>query len=62
MGGRAVTIGSDAHTAESFAWALADGYAYAAEAGFSSMAFRRGGERIELDLATVPNATAGRSL
>lgn len=62
MGGRAVTIGSDAHTTDSFAWALADGYASAAEAGFSGMAFRRGGERIEVELRAVPNATAGRSL
>lgn len=62
MGGRAVSVGSDAHTTDSFAWALADGYEHAAEAGFSSLAFRRGGERIELELAAVPNATAGRSL
>lgn len=62
MGGRAVTVGSDAHTAETFAWALADGYASAAEAGFSSLAFRRGGDRVELGLTTSPNAAAGRSL
>ena len=62
MGGRAVTIGSDAHTTDSFAWALADGYGYAVEAGFTSMAFRRGHERVQLELATVPNAAAGRSL
>jgi len=62
MGGRAVTIGSDAHTTDSFAWALADGYVSAADAGFSAMAFRRGGERVEIELSKVPNATAGRSL
>jgi histidinol-phosphatase (PHP family) len=62
MGGRAVTVGSDAHTAESFAWALADGYASAAEAGFSSLAFRRGGDRVELGLIPSPNVAAGRSL
>ena len=62
IGGRAVTIGSDAHTTDSFAWALADGYETAADAGFSAMAFRRGGERIELDLATAPNVAAGHSL
>ena len=62
MGGRAVSVGSDAHTTDSFAWALADGYDSAAEAGFSSLAFRRGGERVELELANVPNAAAGRSL
>ena len=62
IGGRAVTIGSDAHTTDSFTWALADGYEAAADAGFSAMTFRRGGERIELDLATAPNVAAGRSL
>ena len=62
MGGRAVTVGSDAHTAESFAWALADGYESAAEAGFSSLAFRRGGDRVQLGLTASPNVPAGRSL
>jgi histidinol-phosphatase (PHP family) len=62
MGGRAVTVGSDAHTADSFAWALADGYESAAEAGFSSLAFRRGGDRVELELTPSPNVAAGRSL
>ena len=62
IGGRAVTIGSDAHTVDSFAWALADGYESAAEAGFSSVAFRRGGERVEVGLAAAPNVAAGRSL
>ena len=47
---------------DAFAWALADGYESAAAAGFSSLAFRRGGERVELDLATAPNVVAGRSL
>ncbi len=42
LGGRAVTVGSDAHRAESFAWGLADGYAIAVEAGFTELIFRRG--------------------
>ncbi len=64
MGGRAVTVGSDAHLAESFAWGLAEGYDAAAAAGFTSLAFRRGGERIEVEfgLAAAPNVMAGRSL
>jgi histidinol-phosphatase (PHP family) len=62
MGGRAVTVGSDAHTTDSFAWALEDGYASAAEAGFSTMAFRRGGSRVDVDLTTSPNVAAGHSL
>jgi len=44
LGGRAVTVGSDAHRAEHFAWGLADGYAMAAEAGFTELTFRRGRE------------------
>ena len=62
MGGRAVTIGSDAHTSESFAWGLRDGYDAAVDAGFSSLTFRRGRDQVELDLTLSPNAAAGRSL
>ena len=46
LGGRAVSIGSDAHGSDQFAWGLADGYLEAAAAGFESLAFRRGGERV----------------
>ena len=42
LGGRAVTIGSDAHRADQFAWGLGDGYAIAAAAGFNELSFRRG--------------------
>ena len=62
LGGRAITVGSDAHTTDSFAWALADGYASAAEAGFSTLAFRRGADRVTIELTASPNAVAGRSL
>ena len=62
MGGRAVTIGSDAHTTESFAWGLRDGYDAATDAGFSSLTFRRGRERVKLDLTAAPNVAAGYSL
>ena len=41
LGGRALTIGSDAHRAEHFSWGLADGYAMATEAGFDELTFRR---------------------
>lgn len=44
LGGRAVTVGSDAHRAEHFAWGLADGYAMAIAAGFTELTFRRGQE------------------
>jgi histidinol-phosphatase (PHP family) len=62
LGGRRVTIGSDAHRSDTFAWGLADGYAAAAGAGFSDLAFRRGGAPVALPIATGPNAVAGHSL
>jgi len=40
LGGERVTIGSDAHRAPHFAWALGDGYDVARSAGFDHLAFR----------------------
>ncbi len=51
LGGRAVTIGSDAHRRDHFAWALADGYDEAAAAGFEVLSFRRGGGRVSVPMA-----------
>ena len=48
MGGRDVTVGSDAHRPEHFAWALADGYRDAADTGFEGVSFRRGGQRVTI--------------
>ena len=62
LGGRDVTVGSDAHRAEAFAWGLDDGYAAAAAAGFDALTFRRGGTPVAVSIATGPNALAGRSL
>ena len=42
LGGERITIGTDSHRAEHFAFALADGYGYAGAAGFESLWFRRG--------------------
>jgi histidinol-phosphatase (PHP family) len=56
LGGRAVTIGSDAHRAEAFAWALDDGYAAAAAAGFGAMTFRRGGGPVSVPLPVAAAA------
>ncbi len=58
MGGRAVTVGSDAHRAEHFGWALADGYKYAMDAGFRALTFRRGGTSIQV---SIPDGDAWRS-
>jgi histidinol-phosphatase (PHP family) len=56
LGGRAITVGSDAHRAGQFGWALADGYRSAVESGFSTLAFRRGHERVAV---SIPIAVAG---
>jgi histidinol-phosphatase (PHP family) len=54
LGGRHVTIGSDAHRTEWFAYGLAQAYRQAADAGFEALTFRRGGGRI-----AVPNPVDG---
>lgn len=55
LGGRAVTVGSDAHRAEHFGWALADGYQYAIDAGFKALRFRRGDAPVHVDIpASIP--------
>jgi histidinol-phosphatase (PHP family) len=48
LGGRHVTIGSDAHRTEWFAYGLAKAYGAVSGAGFETLAFRRGGSRIEI--------------
>jgi histidinol-phosphatase (PHP family) len=58
MGGRAVTVGSDAHRAEHFGWALADGYQYAMDGGFEALTFRRGGPSVQVE---IPAGVAWRS-
>lgn len=50
MGGRRVTVGSDAHRAHSFAWGLEEGYRILARADFSELTFRRDGARIGVPL------------
>jgi histidinol-phosphatase (PHP family) len=66
MGGRAVTVGSDAHRAEHFGWALADGYQYAMDGGFTALTFRRGGTSVLVEIPATPlggpNGPAGDSL
>lgn len=62
LGGERITIGSDAHRADTFAWALDDGYRVATQAGFDQLTFRRGDGSVVVPMATTPNAVAGRSL
>jgi len=60
--GERITIGSDAHRADTFAWALDDGYRVASAAGFDRLTFRRGDDSVVVPMATTPNAVGGRSL
>jgi histidinol-phosphatase (PHP family) len=66
LGGRAVTVGSDAHRRDHFGWALADGYEEAAAAGFGTLSFRRGGDRVSVAIPVAigpgPNGRDGHSL
>jgi histidinol-phosphatase (PHP family) len=50
MGGRAVTVGSDAHRADAFAFGLEEGYRILARAEFEELTFRRGGSRVTVAL------------
>jgi histidinol-phosphatase (PHP family) len=52
LGGQHVTIGSDAHRTEWFAYGLLEAYRHAAGAGFEALAFRRGAERIAVPMPT----------
>jgi histidinol-phosphatase (PHP family) len=48
LGGRRVTVGSDAHRAHQFGFGLADGYAYAAAAGLGGLTFGRDGRTVDI--------------
>jgi histidinol-phosphatase (PHP family) len=50
VGGRHVTIGSDAHRTEWFSYGLGQAYRHATGAGFQALTFRRGGERVLVPL------------
>lgn len=50
LGGQHVVAGSDAHRADWLAWGLEHGYRALARAGFGALAFRRGGDRVAIDL------------
>jgi histidinol-phosphatase (PHP family) len=50
LGGRHVTIGSDAHRSEWFAYGLGEGYRLVEAAGYGSLTFRRGGDRVAVAL------------
>jgi histidinol-phosphatase (PHP family) len=52
LGGERVTAGTDAHRAESFGFGLLDVYRSIRSAGFGSLSFRRGAERVNVELAS----------
>jgi histidinol-phosphatase (PHP family) len=54
LGGERVVIGSDAHARGSFAHRLGDAYGHLIEAGFGHLTFRRGSERVRIE---VPEGT-----
>jgi histidinol-phosphatase (PHP family) len=62
LGGRAITIGSDAHRADSFAFGLDEGYGAMVEAGVDAVSFGRAGAARRVAAGATPNAMAGRSL
>jgi histidinol-phosphatase (PHP family) len=50
LGGRRVTVGSDAHRAEWLAWGLDEGYRILARAEFAELTFRRGRGQVAIPL------------
>jgi histidinol-phosphatase (PHP family) len=60
-GGRAVTIGSDAHRADSFAYALDEGYDALEAAGLAVLTVGRGARARQIPIS-APNVAVGRSL
>ena len=60
-----MTVGSDAHRLDQLSWGLEDGYAIAADAGFSELTFRRGPDApriaVPIPAARIPRETTGSS-
>ena len=50
LGGERIVVGSDAHSRGSFASRLAESYRHLANAGFDALTFRRGGERVRIEV------------
>ena len=56
LGGERVVVGSDAHSRGSFAARLDESYRHLTAAGFDALSFRRGAERVRVE---VPRGTFG---
>lgn len=52
LGGERVVVGSDAHARGSFAFRLNEAYGYLAQAGFGFLTFRRGAQRVRIEVPT----------
>lgn len=52
LGGQRVTAGTDVHREESFGFGLRDVYGSIRSAGFRALAFRRGAQRVRIELGT----------
>jgi len=50
LGGERVVVGSDAHSRGSFAHRLGESYRHLANAGFDALTFRRGAERVRIEV------------
>jgi len=50
LGGERVVVGSDAHARGSFAHRLGDAYGHLSDAGFDHLTFRRGAERVRIQV------------
>jgi histidinol-phosphatase (PHP family) len=50
LGGERVVVGSDAHARGSFAHRLGEAYGHLIEAGFDHLTFRRGAERVQIEV------------
>lgn len=55
LGGERVVVGSDAHSRGSFAARLDESYRHLTEAGFEALSFRRGADRVRIE---VPRSTS----
>ena len=60
LGGERVVVGSDAHARGSFAHRLGEAYGHLIEVGFDHLTFRRGAERVRIEVPeSIPFGTAG---
>ncbi|MGC8634185.1 MAG: histidinol-phosphatase HisJ family protein [Candidatus Limnocylindrales bacterium] len=52
LGGERVVAGSDAHRVDQFAFGMPEAYRSIGRAGFRELSFRRGGDRVAVELST----------